>query len=274
MGAHGVKRRTSGRSPTPALDRFELYELAVTDAARLVPFLRSVHGGDPRTLREDFCGSGALARHWPGAVPAGIAIAVDADARPLKKLTGHPRLKTVHADVREAADRADIIAATNFPLGYWHSRAELLAYLRHARGCLKPSGIFIADIYGGVTAFTPGSQTQRLRGPSAQRIDYAWEQVAADPLSGRVHNAIHFRVTPKGASRAKNFRNAFTYDWRLWSIPELRDAMLDAGFKSVEVYDRVGGALDQHGNLHVRPLADGEPLDDDYVVYVVGRRGG
>ena len=29
---------------------------------------------------------------------------------------------------------------------------------------------------------------------------------------------------------------AFTYDWRLWGTPELRDIMLDVGFKRVDVY--------------------------------------
>ena len=52
----------------------------------------------------------------------------------------------------------------------------------------------------------------------------------------------------------------------------ISEAMLEAGFKSVEVHDRLGGAVDQHGNLHVRPLQDGEPLDESYVVYLVARR--
>jgi hypothetical protein len=31
-------------------------------------------------------------------------------------------------------------------------------------------------------------------------------------------------------------KDAFTYDWRLWTIPELRDAMLEAGFSDVAVF--------------------------------------
>ena len=31
-------------------------------------------------------------------------------------------------------------------------------------------------------------------------------------------------------------KRAFSYKWRLWTLPELQELMLDAGFKSVEVY--------------------------------------
>jgi hypothetical protein len=31
-------------------------------------------------------------------------------------------------------------------------------------------------------------------------------------------------------------RNAFTYDWRIWSIPELRDLLIEAGFTETAVY--------------------------------------
>ena len=29
---------------------------------------------------------------------------------------------------------------------------------------------------------------------------------------------------------------AFTYDWRLWSLPETRDVLADAGFRKTIVY--------------------------------------
>jgi hypothetical protein len=126
-------------------------------------------------------------------------------------------------------------------------------------------------MYGGRDAMTMGKQTQTLRN-AGDRIEYTWEQRTADPVTGRVVNSIHFKVTHRGSARSLIFRDAFTYDWRLWSIPELKDAMLEAGFKSVEVYDRLGGALDQDGHLHVRALDKGEPLDENYVVYLVARK--
>lgn len=254
------------------MDRYDLYELAVTDASRLARFIDAVHGRAPRILREDFSGSAALARRWAGLSPRHAAFAVDRDGEPLARAGLAPRVTIRRADVLRARDHADIIACTNFPLGYWHTRAGLLKYLRHARACLRPRGILVADTYGGTDAFTPGSTTTRLRGPDGERIEYTWEQRDADAVTGRVLDALHFRVRKRGERRARLFRDAFTYDWRLWSIPELTDAYLEAGFRKVEVYDRLGDAIDQDGKLYVRPVGPGEDLGPSWVVYVVGRK--
>jgi hypothetical protein len=77
---------------------------------------------------------------------------------------------------------------------------------------------------------------------------------------------MHFALPGGG-----ELRDAFVYDWRLWSIPELRDAMAEAGFASTEVHDRLGDAIDGDGNLMVRPVR-GEELDDTFVVYIVARK--
>jgi len=31
-------------------------------------------------------------------------------------------------------------------------------------------------------------------------------------------------------------KNAFTYEWRLWSLPEIREILLEAGFSNVTIY--------------------------------------
>ncbi len=31
-------------------------------------------------------------------------------------------------------------------------------------------------------------------------------------------------------------RRAFRYDWRMWTLPEIRDALADAGFRRSDVY--------------------------------------
>lgn len=254
------------------MDRYSLYELAVTDPPRLARFIDAVHGRNPRILREDFSGSAALARHWAAQGPRRASIAVDQDAEPLARAANIIRLTTRRSDVLRARDRADIIAAVNFPLGYWHTRPALLKYLRHARACLRPRGIFIADTYGGHDAFIPSKTTTRLRGPHGEHIEYTWEQRRADPITGRVIDALHFRVRPRGQKRARILRDAFIYNWRLWSIPELTDAYLEAGFRDVEVYDRLGDAIDQDGRLYVTPTAPNEDLGPSWVVYIVGRR--
>lgn len=274
------------------LDRFRCYELAVTNAAMLARFCAAAHGRSAVALREDFSGTAALARAWLGLDAHHRAVAVDLDARVLARARREAaargrgvaaRLRCVEGDVRRCDARADIIAATNFPLGYFHSRAELLAYLRHARACLRPGGVLVADMYGGATAYTPG--TARVRIPGDGSFTYLWEQRSADPLTGLVENAIHFEIPaappprarragarPQRVPRTRTIRNAFTYLWRLWSIPELSETLREAGFRAVEVHDRLGGAIDSDGRLHLAPMEAGDALDPDWVVYFVARR--
>lgn len=249
-------------------DRFDLYERFVQAPHAIARLLAALHAGNPRILREDFSGAGAICRAWVEATGR-TAIAVDSDAEPLKRLAGVPGITRVRADVLSCERRADIIASLNFPLGYFHERAELLRYLRRTRQRLRPWGVFVADLYGGRSAFSAGVQSVRARLPGGLRVHYQWEQRDADALTGLVHNAIHFSLSRPGLKR--EIRNAFTYHWRLWSIPELTDALREAGFRRVEVHDQQGGALDHTGRLHTRPVQHSDELADDWVVYIAAR---
>lgn len=255
----------------PKLDRFALYTLCVQNPPMLARFLRAVHGGDPRLLREDFSGAAGICGAWIELSSVNTAIAVDQDPGALRHAPRDRRLKRVASDVVKATQKADIIAAINFPIGYWHTRAELIRYLRMSRRRLARGGVFVCDMYGGATAFTTGTTLKRLRGSRGERITYQWEQRDADAVSGMVHNAIHFEVHGNGARKARRIRDAFTYHWRLWAIPEMIDAMHEAGFGSVDVYDRLGDAMDSDGNLYVRPVSGDDRLDENWVVYLAAR---
>ena len=277
-----VKRARSGRgssslrtlpprlSSIPPFDRFSLYELCVQSPDRMVPFLRAVHGGRPRVLREDFCGSGGVCRAWAAQGPRSRAIGVDMDPEPLKRLRGVSRVRAVRADVLDCDARADIISATNFPIGYWHTRPDLLRYLKRTRSRLSKGGVFICDTYGGASAFEPGSTRRDLWIQGGIRVRYTWEQREADPLTGLVLDVIHFRADRDGEVIA-DLPGAFTYHWRLWSIPELRDAMREAGFASTQVYAELADAVDSAGRLYVRPVSDPRELGRDYIVCIAAR---
>ncbi len=264
-------------APTPRrrrLDRFDLYELCAQAPEQEAGFLRAVHGGKPRVLRDDFAGPGGVARAWTRVVPGGQAIAVDLDAEPMAKCRGFEGVRRLQADATRTRRRADVIAAFNFAVCELHSRDALARYLKNALASLSPGGVFACDLYGGSEAYTPGSYTRRLRGPGRERIEYTWSQRSADVLTARVENTMTFRVRAPGARRDRILKDAFVYRWRLWTLPEVREAMAEAGFAASHVYDRYADAIDGEGRMLVRPVEEGHELGDNWVVYVVGKKRG
>jgi hypothetical protein len=195
-------------------------------------------------------------------------VAVDIDPAPLARAEA-PGVTTVCADVRAATEPADIIFAGNFSIGYMHTRADLVGYLRHVRGRLNPGGVFVCDTYGGQSAYTIGHVHRHTRAPDGRRIRYTWEQREADPCTGMVTDVLHFRLE-RGGVVEEELRDAFVYRWRLWSVPELRDAMAEAGFASTDIYDNLPDAAGEAGEVYVQPV-HGPDLEASFIVCVAAR---
>jgi SAM-dependent methyltransferase len=254
------------------LDRHDLYELCVQSPDLLAPLLVAIHGDRPTRLVEDFCGTGALSRHW--ASLGGESFATDLDEETLKRAEA-PGVTTRHADVTtlRPADHppADVLFVGNFSIGEIHDRSELVRYLTSAHARIAPGGVFVCDTYGGETSFLVGD-TQREYRKDGKRVLYRWEQREADPLTGMVTDAIHFRVIGKGGQLEADFPDAFVYRWRLWSVPELRDAMLEAGFESTGVYNSLPDAVDDEGNAYVEEVTDPDRLGENFICCVAARK--
>lgn len=272
-------------------DIHSLYELCAQNPPRDAKLLRAIHANSarpkpnaPLTLGEDFCGTAALSRAWTSLSPTFRAVAVDIDtptiARATRDSANHTNIKLIRADVRKVKDPVDLIAVLNFSICELHTRRDLLAYFKHAHSRLtKRKGSLICDLYGGADSYQTGLLDQTISPPrdhpaAKDRILYSWEQRTTDPLTARVVNAMHFDVTPGGKSKSAKhqvFLDAFVYDWRLWTIPELREAMHEAGFKHTAVYPRTAGATDPEGNLYTQPIEDPTELDEAFNVFVCGR---
>ncbi len=239
-----------------------LYEICVQRPVTIARLIRSAHAQladpgspPPRTLHEDFSGTAAISRAWVASDPLAHAVATDLD--PLAIAFGQSRAAELGLDPSRIAWRtldvraahthasthpAHAIFVGNFSIGELHNRADLIAYLQAARARLCPQGLFICDTYGGAAAFRTGlvHRTHPGRKP-AERILYTWEQRSIDPFTARVVNALHFRIEVAGEIIAQHF-DAFVYHWRLWSVPELRDAMHEAGFASTKVIEDLSPA--------------------------------
>ncbi|HED53234.1 MAG TPA: class I SAM-dependent methyltransferase [Phycisphaerales bacterium] len=253
-------------------DIYSLYEACVQSPPEMTALLRAIHGNNPKILAEDFSGTGALCRYWAEHVDGGRAIAVDRNPEPLSRLQGASGVEIVQADVMQANAKADCLFAGNFSIGYHHSRPALLAYLKHVRERLNPGGTFVCDTYGGETAYTIGRVIREVPLPGSQICKYQWEQRYADPLTGRVTDVLHFRVF-EGDEVIADFPDAFIYEWRLWSVPELRDAMAESGFHMSDVYAELPDAVDDQGNVYAEPITDPEWIGDNFIVCVAGRLG-
>lgn len=254
--------------------RYDLYEWCVQSPVMQARFLRALHGGRDRVLCEDFCGPASIARAWAGLEAANVGIGIDRDAEPLRHARARAREQKIpakrfaveRADVMRTSRRADIIAAFNFAVCEVHDRAGLVRYLERVRRRLRSDGVFVCDVYGGPNAFEAGTMVQRVQTPVG-RAEYTWEQRRADPLTGRAENAMHFRL-PGG----RVLRDAFEYDWRLWSVVEVREALEEAGFAATEVHLSYGGAIDGAGDPVPRAEAPWPEVEGDFVAYVVGRK--
>jgi SAM-dependent methyltransferase len=221
-------------------DRHHLYEASVQCPEADVRFFdriyREWNGTLPRSLREDFCGTAAIAAEWVRSRPENTAVGVDLHGPTLEwgrrvhiKPLGEAgsRLRILQADVRSVRrPESDLIAALNFSYFVFHTRKDLLRYFTTARTALAPRGLFILDIFGGWEAQALTTEKKRKRG-----FTYLWEQARFDPITNLTRFYIHFRF-PDGTM----MKRAFTYDWRLWTIPEIREVLQEAGFRRTRVY--------------------------------------
>lgn len=269
------------KRPRPYRDRHALYEVAVQgvdwDLDFLARLYRARHGREARLFREDFCSTAALATAWAQRDPANRAWAVDLDPEPLAWARRHRlpfargtagRVTLERGDVRRVRrPLVHVTCALNFSWWVFHERADLLAYLRAARASLAKGGILVLNAFGGGKAERPLVERTRKRagnGPDGEPVPaftYVWEQKRFEPIGRRLLAHIHFELRD-GTKLPK----AFTYDWRMYTLPELRDAALEAGFRDFEVWSEGwdAGARTHTGRLHRRARLDN---DDCWIAY-------
>jgi len=257
------------------LDKYELYTRAVQDPPAMVDFLSNVgrecSGHWPERLREDFCGTFSLSEEWVDRDGKNTAVVVDNSAEPLNY--GKRRAKTnlsaeafsrITVEKKDVLDKGvdkksksaapDVICALNFSYGVFKERPKLKAYLELCHKRLAPKGIVALDVLGGIEMASE-MQTE------ADFLDfhYTWEQVSFDPLTRFAKFQIHFQ-RPGEPARKK----AFVYDWRMWTVAELKDLLQEVGFKNTYVYCEGSGRV-ENGDSGPAP-------GESWVAYVVGRK--
>ena len=258
-----------------SVDVHFLYEKSVQNVVHEIDFMRQIYlekrGKNAKIYREDFCGTAYSSCEWVKQDNDHLAIAVDNDKSVLEwalinrlnELSDHQkkRINLVEADVNNAeTEKSDILAAYNFSYFVFKERKELINYFEKSFHALKKDGIFFLDLFGG-----PEAHQELEEETEHDDFTYIWSQSSFHPLTNHINCHISFDF-PDGSSR----KNVFSYDWRLWTAPEIKEILLEIGFKQVTFYwekeDDEG-----NGNGEFLPNEKGE-ADLAWLAYIVAEK--
>ncbi len=269
-----AKKRRKGTMASQA-DKYDLYLQSVQEPDHEAWFLNRVYkdayGQPARVLREDFCGTFAVCCSWVRGRPKRSAIGVDIDPEPLDWGRRHnlarlsakaqARVELRQDNVLEVkGTKADIVAAQNFSFCIFKTRDALRDYFVAARKNLKAQGVLLLDMMGGSESY----EEEREDVHKQDGFKYVWEQHRFDPISHHATCFIHFRFKDGSA-----IKRAFRYDWRLWTIPELRELLAEAGFRKTWVYWEGSDPKTGEGNdvFRRRERAESDPA---WIAYIAG----
>lgn len=271
------KKKKKAKGPTKAelADRHALYQATVQGPEADCEFLERVYkekrGKKPLVLREDFCGTANISCVWVGGGKKRRAIGIDLDGPTLEwgrkhNLSALGKSAQARVELHEAnvldgvGDRADVTCAMNFSYCVFKTRDELRRYFQVARDKLADDGIFVCELYGGTEAIVEITDEREY-----DDFDYEWEQEKYNPITAETRCHIHFRFDD-----GSRLERAFTYDWRLWTIPEVRELLREVGFEDVTVYWE-GVDEDGDGSGEFLPTEE-EENQESWLAYIVAAR--
>lgn len=273
----GKTKRNGAVAMAARADRHALYQRAVQSVDLEIDFIdqtfKTLRGRLPRSLREDFCGTANTSCEFVRRRGGNVAYGVDLDAEVLGWGIAHnvgqlsrsarERLTLVRGDVRTArTPRVDAVLAMNFSYYLFAERATLRGYFEQVRSTLAPGGIFFLDAYGGSDAFREMTEKTKMRGG----VTYVWDQASYDPITGAATCHIHFHFDD-----GSKLRRAFTYHWRLWTLPEIREVLAEAGFARSTVYWEGTDEKTGEGDGEFEPAEHGD-ADYGWICYLVAER--
>ncbi len=239
--SHTGKQARKKKSMAELADPHLLYEKSVQDVATEFEFVdkafQRLRGRKAYLLREDFCGTANMCCEWVRRRAKNTAIGVDIDPKVMDwgrahnlsqlKPAARKRVTLLRGDVRRVrTEPVDIVLAMNFSYQLFKKRDQLIAYFGSVRKDLKKDGVLFLDAFGGHDAYRDLKEKRKNK-----RFTYIWEQTGYNPITADIICHIHFRF-PDGS----RINKAFSYDWRLWTLPELREILQEAGFRRVTVH--------------------------------------
>jgi hypothetical protein len=229
-------------------------------------------GREAKRLREDFCGTSRISMEWVRGGKNRYATGLDLDPEPLDYFN-RVHLPTMTKDEQKrirheqknvlvpTREKYDLIAACNFSFFIFKERETLLEYFRAARASLAPKGAIFLEMAGGEGMQESIQEERKFSAPGVGRVLYVWDQMDFDAISGVNDYAIHFQLPNR-----RWIKNAFEYHWRLWGIREVREALIEAGFKKTHVFWEVPDSRGR-GTGEYAPMESGDPAHA-WIAYV------
>lgn len=272
------KSRKKGKKKGPTMaeraDKHVLYEKSVQSVDAEIDFVdetfTTLRDRKARILREDFCGTANTSCEWVRRRRNNHAIGVDLDPEVLAWGREHNvaklgkasnRVTLINDDVLEVHnDPVDVVLAMNFSYWIFKQRPLMRFYFRRIRDALADDGVLFLDAFGGSEAYIEVEEATKYKG-----FTYIWDQAEFNPVSAEFLCHIHFRF-PDGS----RLRNAFSYSWRLWTLPELRELLDEAGFTRSTVYWQ-GTDDDGEEDGDFQPTDRGE-ADLAWIAYIVAEK--
>ncbi len=228
------------------LDKHALYLASVqdpiSDVSRVSKIYISIFNKEALSFREDFSGTFALSCCWVQSSSERTAISIDIDEETIEYGTKNylsnlssseqARILPVVGNAITTTDSVDIIATFNFSYCLLHERKTLLKYFKHAYKSLNDDGMLILDIFGGSDSEIPEVQERDIDNHDhIAPFLFEFERKDFNPITRIANYGIHFKY-----ESGEEIIDAFTYEFRMWSITEIRDLLDEAGFSRVKVF--------------------------------------
>tara|TARA_Y100000768_G_scaffold385432_1_gene371551 strand:- start:6121 stop:6957 length:837 start_codon:yes stop_codon:yes gene_type:complete len=233
--------KTKSKVDLKPFNKYYYYEKAVQNPENEVEFFNEkyeeIRGKEPKTLREDFCGTGAISCEWVKQGEEYQSWGIDLDPEPIEygkefhlgslDKEEQKRVHYILDDVMKAqTPKTDVIFAFNFSYFIFKKRSELIKYFTSVKNSLKDDGVFFIDLFGG-----PDSQTVMTDEIKHPGFKYFWDCQYFNAINNDCRFAIHFKR--KGEKKRKD---VFVYEWRMWGMRELRDILEEVGFSQTIGY--------------------------------------
>jgi SAM-dependent methyltransferase len=270
----------SAQTMAALADRHLLYQQSVQDVEAEIDFVEQTWSELRQRpavfLREDFCGTAKTACEWVIRDEDHQAVGVDLDREVLNwsrlnlltQLDEEQleRIELLNEDVLQTRPGlADIILAMNFSYYLFLTRDDLREYFINVLDGLVSDGIFFLDAYGGYEAPMVMEESRACQDEDGNDFTYIWDQAAFNPIDSCMDCHIHFEFPDDS-----RIDKAFSYHWRLWTLPEIREILLEAGYSQVDIYWEGTDKINNEGNGIYTPSKVGD-ADPGWVCYIVAQ---